>query len=217
MSRRTARFGRLRRLVRVSRRRTTLRFKLLRTAKRLARLYTCLAIAVAAAPWTTTYASPAPPTATTHFADADDATLVTEGKLIYKRSCASCHGRRLQGQPLWQLQDQFAGRRAPAHDQTGHTWSHSDEDLFHMTLNGRFPSTPSTVQSYMPAFRGLLTNQQIIATLAFIKATWPIGLRISQAMLNPGNRGMPAHAANVEWTLPPTCTISAQRWRTTSR
>ena len=192
------------------------RFGRLHTAKRLARLCTAFAIAVAAAPWTTSYASPPSP-ATTHFADADDAALVTAGKLIYKRSCASCHGRRLQGQPLWQLQDQFAGRRAPAHDQTGHTWSHSDEDLFHVTLDGRFPSTPSTVPSYMPAFRGVLTNQQIIATLAFIKATWPIGLRISHAMLNPGNRGMPAHAADVEWTLPPTCTISAQRWRTTSR
>ena len=192
------------------------RFGRLHTAKRLARLCTAFAIAVAAAPWTTSYASPPSPV-TTHFADADDAALVTAGKLIYKRSCASCHGRRLQGQPLWQLQDQFAGRRAPAHDQTGHTWSHSDEDLFHVTLDGRFPSTPATVPSYMPAFRGVLTNQQIIATLAFIKATWPIGLRISQAMLNPGNRGMPAHAADVEWTLPPTCTISAQRWRTTSR
>jgi hypothetical protein len=53
--------------------------------------------------------------------------------------------------------------------------------------------------------------------IAFIKATWPIGLRVSQALLNPGNAGMPAHAADIEWTLPPTCTISTQRWRTTSQ
>jgi hypothetical protein len=69
----------------------------------------------------------------------------------------------------------------------------------------------------MPAFRGLLTIRQVGDTIAFIKASWPMGLRISQATLNPANRGMPAHAADADWTLPPTCTLSAQRWRATSR
>jgi S-disulfanyl-L-cysteine oxidoreductase SoxD len=168
--------------------------------------------------WSVGFSEPPPQSpASTHFADADDAGIVADGKLVYMRWCASCHGRRLQGQPLWQLQDSFAGRRAPAHDQTGHTWAHSDEDLFLMTLDGRFPSGPSAAPSYMPAFRDRLTSQQIIATIAFIKATWPMGLRISQALLNPGSRGMPAHAADADWTLPPTCTLSAQRWRESSR
>ena len=153
-----------------------------------------------------------------HFADADDVVKVRAGKALYARHCANCHGRQRQGQPLWQLQDQFAGRRAPAHDQTGHTWAHSDDDLFWMTRDGRFPATPAGVVSYMPAFHDSLANGQIIAVIAYLKASWPIGLRISQAMLNPGNEGMPAvPAADADWTLPPTCTISAQAWRTTSR
>jgi protein SCO1 len=156
-------------------------------------------------------------TLVTHFADADNAANVTAGKLVYQRWCAGCHGRRLQGQPLWQLDDQYAGRRAPAHDQSGHTWAHSDEDLFYMVRNGRFPSASPAAPSYMPAYSDFLADQQIIETVAFIKATWPIGLRISQALLNPGNAGMPAHAADTEWTLPPTCTISTQRWRITSQ
>lgn len=153
----------------------------------------------------------------THFADADDVAKVAAGKVVYQRWCAQCHGHRLQGQALWQLDDQYAGRRAPAHDQSGHTWAHSDEDLFHMTRDGRFPATSPDTPSYMPAYADFLTDQQMIAVIAFIKATWPIGLRVSQAMLNPGNAGMPSHSADTEWTLPPTCTISAQRWRTTSQ
>jgi mono/diheme cytochrome c family protein len=150
----------------------------------------------------------------TRFADADNRAEVMLGKAVYTASCAGCHGRKLQGQPLWQLQDQYAGRRAPAHDQTGHTWSHSDEDLFYITRDGRFPSGPP---SYMPAFGDSLTSEQITAVIAFIKASWPIGLRVSQALLNPGFAGMPANSASVDWTLPPTCTLSAQVWRATSR
>jgi len=157
-------------------------------------------------------------TAPAHFANADDLSKVVAGKTLYLRWCASCHGRRLQGQPLWQLNDQYAGRRAPAHDQTGHTWAHSDDELFFMTQEGRFPAAAAGVTSYMPAFRDYLSDEQIVAVIAFIKANWSIGLRISQALLNPGNAGLPAAALdNNDWTLPPTCVISSQRWRTTSR
>lgn len=159
--------------------------------------------------------TPNPPAG--HFANADDTSTVAAGKVLYMHVCASCHGKRLQGQPLWQLEDRYFGQRAPAHDQTGHTWAHSDEDLFRMTRDGRFPGTPPSNDSHMPAFGKSLSDEQILSVIAFIKATWPLGLRISQAMLNPDGVGMPANSADVEWTLPPNCTGSAQRWRETSR
>ena len=146
-----------------------------------------------------------PPSAATHIADANDTAMVSRGKRIYAVHCASCHGRYLQGQPLWQLVDDYAGRRAPAHDETGHTWQHSDEDLFEVTKYGRFASAPSRYVSYMPAFRDELSDQQILAVLAFIKARWPLGLRVAQAMLNPGHFEMPPDAAEADWTFPPVC------------
>ncbi|MEI9930985.1 MAG: cytochrome c [Rhizomicrobium sp.] len=146
------------------------------------------------------------------FADADDAALVSQGETIYAQTCGNCHGRRLQGQALWQLRDQYEGRRAPAHDSSGHTWQHSDEDLFHMTKYGRFAAAPAGIVSYMPAFEHSLSDDQITAVLAFIKSTWPTGIRASQSMLNPDHRGMPKDADKVEWTLPPNCTASFQRW-----
>lgn len=151
------------------------------------------------------------PISATHFADAGNADTVKEGKRLYALNCAGCHGRRLQGQLLWQVRDQFTGQRAPAHDQTGHTWQHSDEDLFYMTKNGRFITTSSTVKSFMPAYAQNLSDDQILAVIAYIKATWPLGLRVSQALLNPGYAGMPPNANTVEWRLPPTCQAALQR------
>jgi S-disulfanyl-L-cysteine oxidoreductase SoxD len=146
-----------------------------------------------------------------HFADAENAAAVLEGKKLYASHCAGCHGRKLQGQLLWQVQDEFAGRRAPAHDQTGHTWQHADEDLFAMTKFGRFATTPAAAKSYMPAYAQNLNDDQILATIAYIKATWPLGLRVSQALLNPDYAGMPRNADTVEWRLPPTCQAALQR------
>jgi mono/diheme cytochrome c family protein len=158
--------------------------------------------------WRVDAAAPEP----AHFANADDSAPVDKGAQVYLQNCANCHGRRLQGQALWQLRDQYEGRRAPPHDSTGHTWQHSDEDLFHVTKFGKFPSTPSSVVSYMPAFEHSLSDADIVAVLAFIKSRWPIGMRASQSMLNPDHKGMPVNADKVEWTLPPNCTASFQRW-----
>ena len=124
-------------------------------------------------------------------------------------ACSSCHGRRLQGQALWQVMDQYAGRRAPPQDATGHTWQHADEALFHMTKFGRFPASPPHRPSYMPAFAGRLTDREILAVLAFIKSGWPVGIRASQAMLNPGQEGMPKGAGDTSWTLPPNCSTGS--------
>ncbi len=147
-----------------------------------------------------------------HFADADNDALVAQGAQVYRDNCSSCHGRRLQGQALWQLKDQYLGRRAPPHDATGHTWQHSDADLFTMTRTGKFPQAPKDAVSFMPGFDKRLGDDEIVAVLAFIKANWPTGIRASQSMLNPGFKGMPKDADKVEWTLPPNCIASIQRW-----
>ena len=169
--------------------------------------------AAAASAWFAVYARHTP---ALHLADADDNTRVELGKHLYRLHCASCHGRYLQGQPLWQVNDKDAGRRAPAHDESGHAWQHSDEALFQMTKYGRFDATPADAVSFMPAFKDILTDADILSVIAFIKRRWPLGLRASQATLNPGQAGMPPDASHVAWTLPPTCMATLVR-RTWSR
>jgi S-disulfanyl-L-cysteine oxidoreductase SoxD len=155
----------------------------------------------------------ASPTSATppYFADADNAALTGLGERIYRAHCASCHGRFRQGQPLWQLDDAFAGRRAPALDETGYTWRRSDAAIFRMTKYGRFGGGSRHRPTAMPAFAGVLDDPGIIAVIAFIKAGWPIGLRIAQAMLNPGFAGMPANADDPGWRLPPNCNAMFRR------
>jgi mono/diheme cytochrome c family protein len=148
------------------------------------------------------------PAAPLHFVDADDRALVTLGRHVYAARCASCHGRSLQGQPLWQLDDDDRARRAPALDATGHGWFRDDDDLFRMVA---FGGASAASRSAMPAFAGLLDERQILAVVAFVKARWPIGLRAAQAMRNPGSAGMPADAARPGWRFPPTCISQSDR------
>jgi S-disulfanyl-L-cysteine oxidoreductase SoxD len=145
-----------------------------------------------------------------HFANAEDAAAVSTGKMLYRRHCVTCHGRYLQGQPLWQLDQESSVRRAPAHDENGHTWQHPDEALFQITKLGGYDKAP-TILAVMPASNNVLSDREILAVIAFIKARWPISLRVSQALLNPGYAGMPTKVSQVDWILPPTCKTTIQR------
>ena len=143
-----------------------------------------------------------------HIADASSAEDVRAGRVIYKTYCSQCHGRNLQGQALWQVLDEYAGRRAPAHDDSGHTWQHPDEDIYQKIRSGHLPKANPSAVSYMPAFENILGEGQILQVMAYIKARWSLGIRVAQSTLNPDFAGMPRDADSVEWTFPPDCTTS---------
>jgi mono/diheme cytochrome c family protein len=69
---------------------------------------------------------------------------------------------------------------APPHDASGHTWHHSDEQLFTITRDGMAAIVPDD-ESDMPAFRDVLTDAEIRDVFAFIKSTWPERERVYQA------------------------------------
>jgi mono/diheme cytochrome c family protein len=94
------------------------------------------------------------------------------GQRLYATHCASCHGADLQGEPDWQNPKPNGRMPAPPHDASGHTWHHSDEELFWITKFG-LSAVVSNYESDMPAFGNVLSDREIEAVLAFIKGTWP--------------------------------------------
>ena len=85
-----------------------------------------------------------------------------------------------------------------------------------MTKYGTPAETPPAAISAMPAFKDALNDRQILAIIAFIKARWPLGLRVLQAMRNPGLAGMPVNANRTAWQLPPNCNAVLRRSEATA-
>lgn len=110
------------------------------------------------------------------------------GRKLYAQNCSSCHGADLEGQADWKRRLDNGRMPAPPHDETGHTWHHSDQDLFTVTKSGVEAILPA-YESDMPAFNGVLTDAEIRAVLVYIKSTWPGRRRAFQANVTANDEG----------------------------
>ena len=111
------------------------------------------------------------------------------GAEIYTNACASCHGANLEGQPNWQDRLPTGRMPAPPHDATGHTWHHGDAILFRLVKEGVEKVVGGGYESDMPAFEGVLSDDEIRAVLAFIKSAWPERARAYQAQVSANESG----------------------------
>jgi S-disulfanyl-L-cysteine oxidoreductase SoxD len=115
----------------------------------------------------------------------DDPSVLAKGQRLYAAQCASCHGARLEGQPNWRERGPDGKLPAPPHDASGHTWHHPDELLFRITKHG--VAKAANLRDYgsaMPAYEGVLSDEEIVAVLSWIKAQWPASIRSRHDELN---------------------------------
>jgi mono/diheme cytochrome c family protein len=119
--------------------------------------------------------------------DPSDPKLVTRGRTVYLQHCAACHGANLEGQPNWREPMANGRLPAPPHDASGHTWHHSDKQLFEMVKNGTAATMPGYATD-MPAYREVLSDAEIRAVLSFIQSTWPADIRQRQQRLSRSSR-----------------------------
>ncbi|WP_181832618.1 c-type cytochrome [Bosea caraganae] len=110
------------------------------------------------------------------------------GFALYRQHCASCHGAFLAGAPGWQADASLP----PALNETGHAFNHSDLDLFQRVAAGaRAPGGRIS----MPAFRGVLGDDEIVTVLSYIAAWWPEQERLRRS--------------GPDWVFPATCSPGA--------
>jgi mono/diheme cytochrome c family protein len=114
----------------------------------------------------------------------EDKRLVTRGHKLYTAQCASCHGSDMEGQANWRERLSNGRLPAPPHDKSGHTWHHPDAQLFDLTKRGPAAVVGGDYQSDMPAYADVLSDEDIVAVLSYIKSTWPADIRARHDSIN---------------------------------
>lgn len=115
--------------------------------------------------------------------DPNDPKLVARGEVVYDEQCARCHGAKLEGQSDWRHRLPNGRMPAPPHDPAGHTWHHSDKQLFDLTKLGPGALVPG-YESDMPGYKDKLSDADIWAVLSYIESTWPADIRARQQLAN---------------------------------
>ena len=114
----------------------------------------------------------------------DNRQVVARGAELYADHCAACHGANLEGESNWRIRKNTGRLPAPPHDASGHTWHHPDTVLLQLTKLGPSAIVGGGYESDMPAYEGLLSDEEIIAVLSFIKSRWPEDVRRRHDELN---------------------------------
>lgn len=141
-----------------------------------------VAIALIGAIWATQLRSELKPGA---LFSADDGKVVAKGQQIYNANCAACHGADLKGEANWRRPNSEGLLPAPPHDKSGHSWHHTDDLLFEITKYGLAKITgQKDYKTNMPVYDGVLSDEEIIAALSYIKSTWPENIRDRHDQMN---------------------------------
>ena len=112
---------------------------------------------------------------------------VARGQEIYVNACAACHGQKLEGQQNWNERGPDGRLPAPPHNEKGHTWHHADRQLFEITKYGTAAFAPQGYQTDMRGYEDVLTDNEILYVLAYIKAQWPASIQKRHDALTLGS------------------------------
>lgn len=93
---------------------------------------------------------------------------VESGAKVYARHCAECHGARGEATPDWRRRLPDGSFPPPPLNGTAHTWHHPFRALVWQIKFG----APGGA-GRMPPFQDRLTDEEVIAVIAWIQSLWP--------------------------------------------
>lgn len=97
---------------------------------------------------------------------------VDRGRELYSQYCASCHGATAEGASGWPTPGPDGLPPAPPHDDSGHTWHHSDRVLNETIRDGMGDPLRPGSPLRMPAFGDQLEEDEIRALVEYFKSLW---------------------------------------------
>lgn len=97
-----------------------------------------------------------------------DAARVARGAEIYQAHCAICHGDKGQGAPNWAKKGPDGKFPPPPLDAQGHAWHHPMGWLVATVKEGTVKKGGG-----MPAWAGVLKDDDIESVLAYVQSLWP--------------------------------------------
>ncbi len=97
-----------------------------------------------------------------------DASQVKRGEALFIANCENCHGKDAIGTPNWRTPNEDGKFPPPPLNGTAHAWHHSSAILKKTILEGGPPE-----MSTMPAWKGILTEQQVDDIVVWILSLWP--------------------------------------------
>lgn len=94
-----------------------------------------------------------------------------QGRLLYAKTCAACHGIVLEGTEF--PRPEKAGKLAvPALDDSSNAWRHSDLVLYGIVRYGEHVLARKSSPWKMPGFRYKLTSAETWVVIDYLKSTW---------------------------------------------
>jgi mono/diheme cytochrome c family protein len=92
---------------------------------------------------------------------------VNQGTKVFQENCASCHGKQAAGGANWRQMGSDGKYPPPPLNGTGHAWHHPLSMLYQVISNG----SPGG-QGNMPAWKEKLSQDEIVATIAWFQSKW---------------------------------------------